>query len=163
MTPDEDALKLIKGYKKATIEFNNEKITAYKKKKSSDYSLIYGMNLATGKVNWYMYEETEGTLQLYDPDNENVIINEKEDNDKKKDYIILGLGGLLILILLINLINTLRKPKNKNKGFELEENINNDKKTNEDENKIQPEEEKEETKPKKKRKKKSVDELLDEM
>ena len=84
MTPDEDALKLIKGYKKATIEFNNEKITAYKKKKSSDYSLIYGMNLATGKVNWYMYEETEGTLQLYDPDNENVIINEKEDNDKEK-------------------------------------------------------------------------------
>lgn len=163
MTPDEDALKLIKGYKKATIEFNNEKITAYKKKKSSDYSLIYGMNLATGKVNWYMYEETEGTLQLYDPDNENVIINEKEDNDKKKDYIILGLGGLLILILLINLINTLRKPKNKNNDFELEEKINNDKKINEDENKIQPEEEKEETKPKKKRKKKSVDELLDEM
>ena len=162
MKPDEDALKLIKGYKETTIKFNDEDITAYKKKKSSDYSLIYGMNLATGKVNWYMYEETEGTLQLYDPDNENVIINE-ENNDKKKDYIILGLGILLALILIINLINIIRKPgKSKKKPIETEE-INNE--INKLKDEIKEENVKDEEKPKKinkKRKKKSVDDLIDE-
>lgn len=162
MKPDEDALKLIKGYKETTIKFNDEDITAYKKKKSSDYSLIYGMNLATGKVNWYMYEETEGTLQLYDPDNENVIINE-ENNDKKKDYIILGLGILLALILIINLINIIRKPgKSKKKSIETEE-INNE--INKLKEEIKEENVKDEEKPKKinkKRKKKSVEDLIDE-
>lgn len=170
MEPDEDALNLIKGYKESTIKFNNEDITAYKKKKSSDYSLIYGMNLETGKVNWYMYEETEGTLQLYDSDNEDIIINEEND-DKKKDYIIFGLGGLLVIILLINLINIIRKPSSKKKKENIDEIIKEPsiKKEEIKENKkdINLEEKLDEEinnkkKPKKKRKKKSVDDLLDE-
>ena len=57
--------KIPSGYKKTTIDYNKEKIIAYKNDKKSPYALIYGMNVETGKKNIYMYEEKEGSVQIY--------------------------------------------------------------------------------------------------
>ena len=57
--------KIPSGYKKTTIEYNKDEIIAYKNNKKSPYALIYGMNVETGKKNIYMYEEKEGSVQIY--------------------------------------------------------------------------------------------------
>ena len=46
-------------YKKTTIKIKGQEVVAYKKS-GLDYYLIYGMNLNTGKVNWYTYDKEEG-------------------------------------------------------------------------------------------------------
>lgn len=102
-----------KGYKKFKITYNDEKIVAYKLNKSSNYALIYGLNVETGKEHLYMYDSNEDTLQIYN-DEETKILNEKLDLYLK---VILG-GSVLIVILLFIIIMMLvknRKTKKKNK------------------------------------------------
>ena len=52
-------------FKKATITYHKKDIVAYKDKENSDYALLYGMNVETGKENIYMYDSKEGTVQIY--------------------------------------------------------------------------------------------------
>lgn len=52
-------------FKKTTITYHKKDIVAYKDKENSDYALLYGMNVETGKENIYMYDSKEGTVQIY--------------------------------------------------------------------------------------------------
>lgn len=83
------------GYFKTTITFNNEKVIAYKYDKASDYALIYGMNVETGKINKYTYDSKENTVQIYDKEYLDVI------NNKVKLYlkILIGLSTCLVISL----------------------------------------------------------------
>ena len=86
------------NYKKTTIKINGKEVVAYKKS-GLDYYLIYGMNLNTGKVNWYTYDKEEGTIQKYTGSNKSAAL----DNNS---YLVLvyslaGISGLLILFIMI--------------------------------------------------------------
>lgn len=84
------------GYKKTTIDYNGEKIVAYKLSKNSKYALIYAQNVETGDKNIYMYDSNEGTVQIYN-DEQIKLLSSQNDIYLK---ILIGLTiGLTISIV----------------------------------------------------------------
>lgn len=103
------------GYVKASIKIDDNTYDVYQLASNKGYSLIYGLNLNTGKTNWYSYHEDEKTLQVY---NDKIITELKKDNQEKIDIykkIVIGLGSLSILLLIIILLLVLKKNKRKSK------------------------------------------------
>lgn len=103
------------GYVKTNIKIDDNTYDVYQSASNKGYSLIYGLNLNTGKTNWYSYHEDEKTLQVY---NDKVITELKKDNQEKIDTykkIVIGLGSLSILLLIIILLLVLKKNKRKSK------------------------------------------------
>ena len=91
-----------KGYKKTSVKINEENVVAYKLNGDSKL-LLYGVNLATGKKNYYTYDKKEKTLQIFDKDK--YLDKLKEENTNK--YLIYGLsGGILVLIILLVLVSS---------------------------------------------------------
>lgn len=101
--------KVPTNYKKTTITINEEKIVAYRLN-GDDRALLYGINLATGKKNYYTYDMNEKTLQIFD-----VINYEKNVDDTKNiQYIIYGLAGctlfsMILVILFASKSNKMKK------------------------------------------------------
>lgn len=91
-------------YKEFQIKINDILTTVYKLNKDSNYALIYGVNIETGKANLYMYDSKDNTLQRY---------NEEELNLYKKDskeYMIISIiFGTVLLISLVGFIYIIRK------------------------------------------------------
>lgn len=91
-------------YKEFQIKINDILTTVYKLNKDSNYALIYGVNIETGKANLYMYDSKDNTLQRY---------NEEELNLYKKDskeYMIISIiFGTVLLISLVGFICIIRK------------------------------------------------------
>ena len=54
--------KIPKNYKKYTETIDEKEVTVYKLSENSKYSLIYGINVETGKENVYKYDKNENTL-----------------------------------------------------------------------------------------------------
>ena len=105
-----------KGYKETTIKIDDRIYTVYKNTKNQSYSLIYGLNLETGKNNWYRYDEEEKTLQIYDNSEFETLLKEHEKTLKQEEtykLLIIGLGSLTILLLIIILILVINKSKKK--------------------------------------------------
>ena len=103
------------GYVKTSIKIDDNTYDVYQLASNKGYSLIYGLNLNTGKTNWYSYHEDEKTIQVY---NDKVITELKKDNQEKIDTykkIVIGLGSLSILLLIIILLLLLKKNKRKSK------------------------------------------------
>ena len=103
--------KIPKEYKKANLKLGEENIIAYKLNDDSSYYLFYGINVETGKENLYIYDSIEETIQRYNTENNQEV---KSDKETLYQYIIIGLGSLLIityLVLLISLISNSRKKK----------------------------------------------------
>lgn len=105
--------KLITGYEQSkNITINDVNVKVYVDNSNSDYVLVYGMNAANGKSNWYMYDTIEGTFQRYE---EKAVTEEKKDKDI---YFILTLvfGGVagLTLLLVIILLSKNSKIRQKN-------------------------------------------------
>lgn len=105
--------KLIKGFEESkNITINDSNIKVYVNNITSDYVLVYGMNAATGKSDWYLYDTIDGTFQRY-------LVNTSEVNDKNKDiYFVLtivfaGVSGLS-LVLIIILLSSNSKIRKKN-------------------------------------------------
>ncbi len=59
------SIKIPEGYREFKLKIGENEITAYRINKSSKFSLIYGMNLETGKSGFYLYDSVDGTLQRY--------------------------------------------------------------------------------------------------
>ncbi len=102
--------KIPSGYHKSKIKLNNSEVVAYKTKNSSNYALIYGMNVTTGKKHIYMYDKEEGTLQIYNPE-----FNDISNKLQQCKIIILALGGFSVVLLLICLVMTIKNHNKKNK------------------------------------------------
>ena len=112
-------IKVPKNYKKYTIEIDGNKVECYKLSKNSKFALIYGMNVENGKKNWYMYNTTEKTLQLYNEEEIDIL------NDQINNYFMIiialsTLSGLLALILFIVIIVKISKKKSRKKEVKLE-------------------------------------------
>ena len=139
----DDINKIPEGYDKVKIKIDDKTVTAYQKNKDSKFYLFYGVNVETGKENLYIYDSEEETVQRYNDDEQNT---ENKSNEEIYQYIIIGLGSLLIityLVLLITLINNSRKKKRlemkkmskkRRRRLENEENNNNNNDNNSDDN-----------------------------
>lgn len=121
------------NYSPTTITIDDKKVTVYQKDKSSKFYLFYGINLEDGKGNLYVYDSVEQTVQRYNNENDK-IIDEHIEKEELYEYIIIGLGSLLIItyfILLISLIINSHKKrkirKQKKSNYETSsKNIHND-------------------------------------
>lgn len=124
--------KVPKGYKKTKITFNDDKIIAYKKNKKSNYALIYGMNVETGKKHIYMYDKEEDTLQIYN-DELNDVSDEKIEQYK---MLIAGLSGLSVLLFLILIIVIMKNHKHNKEQKRIRKQIKKERKQKKKANKF---------------------------
>ena len=107
----DDKSKIPEGYTETTLKINQKQVTAYKLDKSSKFYLVYGINVETGEKNLYVYDSKEETIQRYNGDE---IANNYNEKEELYQYIIIGLGALLIVtyfILLIVIIKNSNKKK----------------------------------------------------
>ena len=112
VVPVEDkSISIPKKYKETKITLNEKEITAYKYNNS--YPIFVGMNIETGKVNLYSYDEDENTIQIFKPMENPNIFNAGTNiiNTNTNMYIIIGLGTFLIITYLGILINLIKKNK----------------------------------------------------
>lgn len=106
--------KIPSGYIKSDLSYNGEKIVAYKQSSSSEFGLVYALNVDTGEKNLYIIDSKEGTIQRYD---ENL---NKNLNNKISEYnvFILGLFGIIGILFLILIIVIIKNKKKKNPTLE---------------------------------------------
>lgn len=101
------------GYQETKIKIDEEEVTAYKAQGINDgFYLINAVNISTGEEHLYQYDEKERTIQRF---NTKPIdkINELNIKNNKSLYVIIGLGGLLIITYLVLLVSTIRNKKRK--------------------------------------------------
>lgn len=98
-------------YKKTTIKIGEEKFIAYKLSSGSHYSLIYGINIETGKKGLYLYDAKEETLQRYNTE-EVEKLTEKID---MYNIVILSALGLIVVLCIILIIMSVKMLKRKKK------------------------------------------------
>ena len=95
-------------YLKGTIKINEAEVEIYRYKDSSRFVICYGMNVESGKYEYYTYDTKEKTFQIYNDEE----IKDLKNEIKKYSYICIAFGsGLLFAFILI--ICLLRKKKNK--------------------------------------------------
>ena len=137
-----------KDYKETTIKIDDKIYTVYKNTKNQSYSLVYGLNLETGKKSWYRYDEEEKTLQAYDNSEFELLVKEYEEKEETYKLLIIVLGSLTILLLIIIFLLVIKRSKKKNivapvkkekeifkEEIKVEENIESKKTTNKVKNK----------------------------
>ena len=99
------------NYKKYTVKIDGEEYTVYKINKDSDYYLVYGENVETGKKGLYLYDSVDNTIQRY----YNEEVNSLNDRLRINSFIIIGLISLIVIILIIFLITLHTKNNSKRK------------------------------------------------
>lgn len=124
--------KVPKGYKKTKITFNDDKIIAYKKNKKSNYALIYGMNVETGKKHIYMYDKEEDTLQIYN----NELNDVSDEKIEQYKMLIAGLSGLSVLLFLILIIVIMKNHKHNKEQKRIRKQIKKERKQKKKANKF---------------------------
>lgn len=110
--------KEIKGYKKMNITLNDQEIEVYKVNKDSKFSIIYGLNVTTGKKDYYVYDEENKTFTKYD----NEYVNKLEELNNY--YLIAATifaSGIVLLTLVLIVSNSKKKKHKKDKNTSLEE------------------------------------------
>src|SRR5574344_92968 len=85
------------GWNKTNITINNEEIMAFKYKNLTNYYLIYGMDVTTGKYNYYLYDVQNNTFQVFD---EELFNSLKDDNI----FYLEMHGGAAVLIVICLII-----------------------------------------------------------
>lgn len=103
--------KNIKGYKKYEIKINDLNVKALKIKKDSKFAIVYGIDLDTGKKNYYSYDIENNTIQLYNDEYSNFLI----DYMYIGIYIILGSWALLLIFIIIIIVLCVKNSKRKKK------------------------------------------------
>ena len=110
------------GYKIEKIKINNISVDSYTKE--GVLTLIYGLNLETGKYNYYTYDSLENTIQRFEFSN-------KTDNYSFYSLTIM----LLIVIIIVQFIIMIVISKNKKTKKKLVEKLeNNTNHTNDNDN-----------------------------
>ncbi|MBO5375856.1 MAG: cadherin-like beta sandwich domain-containing protein [Bacilli bacterium] len=127
-----------KDYVKTTISVDEKEITAYKKESSPGFYLIYATNISNGISSLYQYDSHEKTIQLFNS-NDHDENQELKEKNKNYEYIIIGLGSLLVVTYIVVLISMIKRSSNsKKKKKKINDNleqleINKDEKINNNE------------------------------
>lgn len=103
----------VKELKKEEITINDNKVSAYKL--TTNYYLVYGKNNETGKDDWYLYEKTQNTIQLF---NKDYIKLQEEKLDKANELILIFSASTLLmafLLLIVSIFKGKKTKKHKNK------------------------------------------------
>lgn len=130
------------NYKKTKIKIGNEEVEAYYLKGSSEFKLVYVINMNNGDESFYQYDVKEKTFQRYN----NKLVSSVEEFSKKLEVgLVVAVALVLILIIiLISVSSSKRKLKNAIKNKKENEAI--EKIVKKEEKKEEPKEEKEEDK-----------------
>ena len=106
-----DKSLLPSGYSKYTETINGEKLEVYKYSKSSNFAVVYGIDVTTGKKKLYQIDLKNNTVQEF---NDELI--KKLDDTKKNSLIIFAIGaGVIFLEFLIILASKKKRKKILNK------------------------------------------------
>lgn len=97
------------GYIATNIKIGDNTYEAYKNV-NYEYPLLYGMNVATGKTDFYKYDSVENSIQRF----EKVV--EVSNNEQLYYYIIIGMFSFIIISYIVFILIII---KNKNKNKEL--------------------------------------------
>ncbi len=103
-----------KEYKQYTEKINGYNTIVNKLRKLSKYSLLYGMNMQTGKKNLYLYDSKENTVQRYTTEAMDSLLKQNEQYFKLCIALCIAIV-ILIIILFIIIIKKDRKLKKKKK------------------------------------------------
>lgn len=112
--------KEIKGYEKMNIMINDQEVNAYKISKDSNFSIIYGLNIATGKKDYYLYDEENKTFTKYDDEYVNKL---EELNNYYLIAATIFAGGIALLVLGLIINNSKKKKHKKTNNTSLEEGV----------------------------------------
>lgn len=111
-----DAPKKLENFTKYKETINNISIDLYKLNNNEKIGLIYGTNVKTGNIGWYIYDKDDETLARY-YNKEVDIYKNKISNYKNYLMIFMGLVSVVIIILvLISLITNKKIKKKKTKS-----------------------------------------------
>ena len=110
--------KEIKGYEKMNIMINDQEVNAYKFSKDSNFSIIYGLNIATGKKDYYLYDEENKTFTKYDDE---YVKKLEELNNYYLIAATIFAGGIALLVLGLIINNSKKKKHKKTNNTSLEE------------------------------------------
>ena len=112
-----DYNKKIDNYKLYNIKINNEDIDIYKTKKNDEFGLIYGINIVTGNKSFYQYDEKEQTLARYNSKkNNNKLDIYKEETNKYKNYLMVSIGIICLILIIILITSLIKSKKHKRKS-----------------------------------------------
>ncbi len=106
-----------KEYKQYTEKINGYNTTVNKLRKLSKYSLLYGMNMETGKKSLYLYDSKENTVQRYTTEAMDSLLKQNEQYFKL--CIVLCVIIVIIIVFMIIIIirdKKLKSKKNKKQG-----------------------------------------------
>lgn len=114
----------IKGYEKSVIKINKQEVECYKYQKDSKTSIIYGLNLLTGKEEYFVYDEINKSFVAYDSE----YIDSLEELNRYYLIATFIFGGALLLSLILLIIISKKKRNKKIKHEIIENDIYNEKK-----------------------------------
>lgn len=97
------------GFYRSDLEIDGVSYNVFKMSDTSDFVLVYGMNVETGETGYFLYDTKEKTFQRYFDEMNQLL---REENKKYKD-VILGFAGVCVVLVLICMFSFLRKPKKK--------------------------------------------------
>lgn len=90
-------------YYKSIFKYNGEEVIGYAFSEKSSFRLIYGMDIATGKKGYYLYDMDQKTLQrFYNDQTESYI---RLMDKIKIAFIVLGSFVILLVIIIIILLS----------------------------------------------------------
>jgi len=117
------------GYIKDTIKINNMETEVYRYKSDSRFVICYGMNIETGKYEYYSYDTKENDFQVYNDEE----IKELREDVKTYLYVCIAFGsGLLFaFILIICLLSSKKKKCKKIENKRIETILDDEPKKNE--------------------------------
>lgn len=97
----------LKHYTKGTITINDVAVPVYKHKEDSRFVICYGMNIETGKYDYFSYDTKEGTFQIWNQEE----IQDLQSDAKTYLYICLAFGIGFIFSFILNLCLLSKKKK----------------------------------------------------
>lgn len=105
--------QILKDMIKSSIVINNNELNSFQFNKDSEYHLLYGINVNTGNKGWFMYDSKENTLQRYDIEDINRLI--EKNNKYITVVLLLSVVCFLMIMFLLIFINKSTKEKTKHK------------------------------------------------
>ncbi len=89
--------KTLENYKEFTEKIFDIETKVYKTKENSNFSIFYGKNVMTGEEGFYIYDEKNESVVVYD----DTIIKDLTSKNELYTYIILGLAGIFLIMFII--------------------------------------------------------------